>query len=131
MGQSKPLNDQSILIVDDEALFRFHLADFFADHGFKVYEAEDADQAIQILESDPAIGIVLTDVRMPGEMDGLRLAHVIRDRYPPVLLLVASGFETLQEEDLPSASKFLRKPFNPHHMLREIDRLQRGMGRPS
>jgi len=81
MGQSKPITTRSILIVEDEALIRFDLIDFFEDAGFRVFEAADADEAIEILERERTIRVVLTDIQMPGSLDGLNLAHYVRDRF--------------------------------------------------
>ena len=61
MGQSQPIN-RTILIVEDEALVRFNLIDFFEDAGFHVFEAENADAAILVLERSSSIRVVLTDV---------------------------------------------------------------------
>lgn len=113
----------AILIVDDEPLIRLHLADFFADEGFEVFEAENAEQAIAAMEAHSGIRIVLTDVQMPGSMDGVMLAHYIRDRWPPTVLVVASGAVALEEGALPSRAAFVSKPFDPRFVLGEIERL--------
>lgn len=115
--------DQSILVVDDEALIRINLADFFEDEGFQVFEAENADAAIAIMESNPSIRIVLTDVQMPGSMDGVKLAHHVRARFPPTLLVVASGAVKVSPAELPSHTMFVAKPFDPRFVLDEIERL--------
>lgn len=112
---------KAILIVEDEALIRFDLVDFFEDAGLKVYEAENADDAILLMEQYPDIGTVLTDVQMPGSMDGLKLAHYIRDRFPPALLIVASGALRLTAGDLPDGACFFAKPFDPRSVLRVVD----------
>ena len=78
MGQSTPINTGAILIVEDEAIVRFELVDVFEDAGYHVFEAESADEAIEVLARERSIHIVLTDVQMPGS---------IRERYPPTLLL--------------------------------------------
>ncbi|MGI4731805.1 MAG: response regulator [Janthinobacterium lividum] len=114
---------RSILVVDDEPLIRINLADFFEDEGFEVFEAESADAAIAVLEKHPAIRIVLTDVQMPGSMDGVKLAHHVRDRFPPTLLVVASGAVRVTPEQLPTRTMFIAKPFDPRFVLDEIDRL--------
>ena len=67
--------DRTILVVDDEALVRLSLADLFQDEGWFVYEAEDAVGALAILEAHQGMRVVLTDVRMPGDMDGLKLIN--------------------------------------------------------
>ncbi|KEQ54152.1 Response regulator receiver protein [Sphingobium chlorophenolicum] len=99
------------------------MADFFTDRGFDVFEAESADHAIAVLEKNPTISVVLTDVQMPGSMDGLRLAHVIRGRWPPTLLVIVSGAVPLGAAEMPSRATFIAKPFDPRFVLGEIDRL--------
>ena len=115
--------ERSILVVDDEPLIRINLANFFEDQGFRVFEAEDADAAIAILETHRSIRIVMTDVQMPGSMDGVRLAHHVHERYPPTLLVVASGAVRVAQDDLPPRAMFIAKPFDPHYVLEEIERL--------
>lgn len=117
---------RTILIVDDEPLIRHNLVDYFDEEGFTVFEAGDADEAIAVLASNPTIRIVLTDVHMPGSMDGVKLAHFIRDRYPPTLLVVVSGAAIPAATDLPSRTLFVAKPFDPQFVLDELDRL--GLG---
>lgn len=114
---------RSILVVDDEPMIRINLADFFADEGFHVFEAEDAEAAIAILAAHPDVQVVLTDVQMPGSMDGLKLAHYVRERFPPTLLVVASGAVKLTSRDLPAHTMFVAKPFDPNYILGEIQRL--------
>lgn len=115
--------ERSILVVDDEALIRINLAVFFEDEGFRVFEAGDADEAITVLDANPSIQVVLTDVQMPGSMDGVKLAHHVRNRFPPTLLVVASGAVKLTAADLPTHTMFVAKPFDPRFVLGEIDRL--------
>lgn len=59
--------------------------------GFDVVEAENADEAILILEDKFAITVVFTDIRMPGYMDRLKLASAIRSRWPPIKIVATSG----------------------------------------
>src|SRR5690348_14121411 len=73
-----------ILVVEDEALIRMHSAEMIRDLGFEVIEAVDADEAVSLLESIAGIKVIFTDIQMPGAMNGLRLAAVVRDRWPPV-----------------------------------------------
>lgn len=120
MGQSVSPDKGTILIVEDEAIVRFHLADLFEDAGYRVREAPHAAAAIAILEADRSIGILLTDVDMPGDMDGVRLAHHVRDRYPPTVLLVMSGVATPSPAELPARTLFVAKPFDPHRLLDRI-----------
>lgn len=114
---------RSILVVDDEPLIRLNLADFFEDEGYEVHEAGSADAAIDVLAQNPTIRIVLTDVQMPGSMNGVKLAHYIHKRYPPTLLVVASGAVKLKASDLPEHTMFVAKPFDPRFLLEEIERV--------
>jgi len=102
-----------ILIVEDEFLIRMATAEAIRDAGFQVVEAPDADSAIVILESRSDIQVVFTDIHMPGSMDGAKLAHAIRDRWPPVHIIATSGRYAIREDDLPSGSLFFPKPYNP------------------
>jgi CheY-like chemotaxis protein len=111
---------KSILIVEDEPFVRDDLVDFFEDRGLTVYAAGNADEAIRILQRHPPIFAVLTDIEMPGSMDGMRLAHYVRDRHPPTLLLVASGVVRPKPEELPTDALFFAKPFNPRVLLQQI-----------
>ncbi len=123
MTLHRPSSGMSIMIVEDEPLIRFNLVDFFEDAGFAVFEAEHAEAAIAVLRGDATIRVVITDVDMPGSMDGLKLAHYIRDRYPPTMLFVTSGAVRLTAEDMPADTYFLPKPFDPHGLLQTIERL--------
>ena len=80
--------------------------------GFEALEASDADEAIRILESRPDIHIVFTDVGMPGTMDGIKLSHYIRSRWPPVKLIVVSGKTVVAESPLPVGARFFSKPYD-------------------
>lgn len=122
MGQALPKPKPAMLIVEDEAFIRYDLVDFFEEAGFAVFDAENADEAMLLMAANPTIRVVLTDVQMPGSMDGVRLAHFIRERYPPTLLLIASGGVKLVPGDLPIGALFIPKPFDPHALLRTIRR---------
>src|SRR5258707_15153422 len=76
-----------VLIVEDEFLLRMDAVDMIAAAGFEVGEAANADDAIEILESRRDITVVFTDIQMPGSMDGLKLAHAVRGRWPPIKIV--------------------------------------------
>jgi len=101
-----------VLVVEDEGLIRMAAADDLIDAGFTVLEAANADQAIEVLETHPGISILLTDIDMPGSMDGIRLAHAVRKRWPPVKLVLVSGHKTPDTQDLPADSTFFTKPYD-------------------
>jgi CheY-like chemotaxis protein len=103
----------AVLIVEDEPLVRLCAVETVEGAGFEVIEAANADEAIRILESRSDIRVVFTDLHMPGAMDGLKLAHAVRNRWPPIKIIVTSGRERVAEQDLPSGGRFFAKPYDP------------------
>ena len=104
------LTNKVVLVVEDEPLLLMLAGEIVEDAGFEPILAHNADEAILILESRDDISIVFTDVRMPGSMDGIRLAAAVRDRWPPIKLVVVSGHVTGASE-LPAGAHFYRKPY--------------------
>jgi two-component system, response regulator PdtaR len=101
-----------VLVVEDEVLVRLHAVSLLEDAGFSTLQAGSADEAIALLEARKDIRIVFTDINLPGSMDGLRLAHAIRHRWPPIELVLTSGQAKVSDEDLPARSLFLGKPYD-------------------
>jgi two-component system, response regulator PdtaR len=113
----------AVLMVEDDPLIRMGAVYLIEDAGFKVYEAGSADAAIALLELHKEIRLIFTDVDMPGSMDGLKLAHYVRGRWPPVKIIVTSGHIKVTEESLPAGAIFLPKPYDPTeiaHKVREL-----------
>lgn len=100
----------TVLVVDDDALIRMHMIDILEDAGFETLEAPHADEALLLLQAHPEIRAVVTDIEMPGETDGLKLAAIIRIRWPPCVLVIVSGNAGVLASDLPSEAVFLPKP---------------------
>ena len=107
----------AVLIVEDEPLIRIGAVHIIEDAGFEVIEAASADEAIRVLEFRSDIRVVFTDIHMPGSMDGLKLAHAVRDRWPPIKIIVTSGRELIAEQDLPEGGRFFAKPYNANEIL--------------
>jgi DNA-binding NtrC family response regulator len=106
-----------VLVVEDDPLQMMIAGDLVEDAGLTPIFAENADEAIVALESRDDIRIVLTDVDMPGSMDGLRLAAVVRNRWPPIQLVVVSGHMLIEHAQLPERSRFFNKPYAPDKMI--------------
>jgi len=106
--------------VEDEPLLRMLAVAVLEEAGFLAIEARDADEAAVLLESRADIALLFTDIDMPGSMDGLKLAHAVRIRWPPIKILVVSGKQRLQSSDLPSNSRFLRKPYQASALVEEL-----------
>lgn len=101
----------TILVVDDEALVRTMVAEELRDHDYAVVEAADADEALSILQDDIPVDLLLTDVRMPGRIDGAGLARVARAEYPALKIVVVSGHMSASEIE-GTADGFFVKPFD-------------------
>jgi CheY-like chemotaxis protein len=110
---ASPSKPTAVLIVEDEPLVRFCAVQTVEEAGFEVVEATNADEAIAILESRRDIRVVFTDVHMPGSMDGLKLAHAVRHRWPPIKIIVTSGRDRIDQRDLPDGGRFFAKPYDP------------------
>ncbi len=101
----------AVLIVEDEPLIRMDAVDMIREAGFRTYEAASADQAIALMDRHANIGIPFTDIDMPGTMDGLKLAAYVRDRCPPVVIIIASGSVGLDRATFPDGASFFPKPY--------------------
>ena len=91
-----------ILVVEDEALIRFAMAEALRDLGASVVEAASADEAWQYLTAGGSVDLVFTDYRMPGSMTGGQLATRIRREYPSLVVIVTSAIHVHLVGTLPS-----------------------------
>jgi CheY-like chemotaxis protein len=105
------MDNPIVLVVEDELFIRMNAVQMLEDAGYATLEASNADEAILLLESRADIRAVFTDINMSGSMDGLKLAHAIRGRWPPIHLIVTSGLQMPAEAELPSKSRFIGKPY--------------------
>lgn len=103
---------QNVLIVEDSPLLLLMAIDLVEDAGFHAISATNADEAVAILESRPDIRLVFTDVDMPGSMDGMKLAAAVRDRWPPIEIIIVSGYRQVKDDDLPARARFFSKPYD-------------------
>lgn len=117
------LHQPIVLIVEDEPLIRMITAEGLQDEGFQVLEADSADEAFRILSSRRDVGVVFTDVNMPGTLDGLGLANLVHERWPNLRILVTSGRQRIHTRDLPEHGRYVSKPYRAHdiaHMIGEM-----------
>jgi CheY-like chemotaxis protein len=115
----------AVLVVEDEVLIRMAIADSIEEGGFTVYEAANADQAIRLLELHQDIRVLFTDIDMPGSMDGLKLAAAVRDRWPPVKIVITSGHVKIRQEELPVEGRFFAKPYDAAKIVSTLHDLVR------
>jgi CheY-like chemotaxis protein len=114
-----------VLVVEDDALLRLDAVETVKEAGFEVLEAADADVAIASLRARPDIVVVFTDIELPGSMDGLMLAAAIRDHWPWIRVIAASGNFGSDEQRLPTGEPLLVKPYSSHVLKRSISELMR------
>ena len=123
MAPAKPNRPLAVLIVEDEPLILMSAAAIVEEAGFRAYEAANADEAIALLEKYADICILFTDIDMPGSMDGLKLAHYVRDRWPPVKIIVTSGHVQIGHQDMPPDAVFFAKPYRAMQIVGKLREL--------
>ncbi len=100
----------TVLVVEDEVLVRMDIVRSLENDGFDVLEASNADEAIILLNAHPEVRLMFTDIDMPGSMDGLKLATAVRDRWPPVKIIVTSGHREMRTDASRWLDDFLISP---------------------
>jgi CheY-like chemotaxis protein len=113
-------NSRVVLVVDDEVFARLFAIQIFLDEGFTVLEAADAEEGLEVLESNDDIGVIFTDISMPGPMDGLDLIARARDERPGVSFVATSGRVMPADELLPLGARFLPKPYTAYALMTAI-----------
>ena len=116
-----PQPPRSVLVVEDDMLIRLMITDELRDRGFGVIEAANADEAVILLQSQAPVDLVFTDVRMPGSMDGIGLAKLVRETRPELKVVVASG--DLPPDVCQAIDAFFRKPYDPNMVAKRIEDL--------
>ena len=117
------LNRPVVLLVEDEPLVRTLQVEILREADFWVLEAQDADEAFETLKRRQDVRAVLTDVDMPGSLDGFEFARLVHQGWPRVGVLVISGKTAPAPGDLPPSALFAEKPIRPAalvEMLRSV-----------
>lgn len=110
----------AVLVVEDEAIIRMSIVAELEEAGFEVFEASNAAQAIDVLIANNRIQLMFTDVDMPGGVDGLKLAASVRDRWPPIKIIVTSGHRRIDVDALPVEARFMAKPYDLNSVILSI-----------
>lgn len=109
------------LLVDDEALLRDIVSGLLEELGFEVEEADSGDAAWQMVDNGMKPDLLLTDVRMPGQIDGIELARRVRAIQRDTAILIMSGYMGLEHQASNNAPLVLSKPFTLERLSRSID----------
>lgn len=99
--------------------------DFLEEAGFSVEEAESGREALRILATVPDLHVLFTDVNMPGDLDGLALAHLVAKDFPSIGLIIVSGHAMLKAHQLPTNAVFLAKPYQAQKVVSHVHQLKR------
>lgn len=128
MANSSEISERPLVVViaEDDLLLRKLAVDFLEEEGFVALAADNAPGALDICRSRPeAVDVLFTDIRMPGHMDGLELAHRVRERWPWVAILIASGNVVVGRDQLPDGARFLPKPYDMQRIVDTIRQMRR------
>lgn len=114
-----------VLVVDDDLLVREPIADYLREVGYEVLEAGDAHEAIDLVDHADHVDLVFSDVRMPGELDGVGLARWVQAHRPDVPVLLTSGYDGTGwlRGELEREVRLLPKPYTQDQVLGHIRRL--------
>jgi two-component system, response regulator PdtaR len=119
MATAHPSSPSLVLVVEDEGLVRLMPVDMLEDAGFTVIEATSADEAWTVLEDlSMEIGVLFTDIEMPGSMDGFALTSRVAERWPHIRLVMTSGRCRPAKRDVPDHGEFVPKPYLADQVLR-------------
>ncbi len=106
----------TVLIVEDDELVRELGVEFLSDAGFQVLEASNGQEALSLLERNPKVGVLFTDINMPGPLDGITLASMAAVKWPHLAIIIGSG----KALPLLSGITFIRKPCDPERVIQLI-----------
>ena len=100
----------TVLVVEDEELIRMDIVDYLKTRALSSMKPRRR-RGDHLLEAHPSIRVLFTDIDMPGSMDGLKLAAAVRDRWPPVKIVITLGHRVVEITDLPDGGVFFSKPY--------------------
>ena len=118
------LGSKVALIVDDEIFARLMVIQILMEDDYCVLEASDAAEALEVLDRNDDIGLLITDIGMPGELDGVGLARHVLSQRPQITTILTSGCTTPSNDEMPGGARFLPKPYTAHAlqcMVRDMD----------
>jgi DNA-binding NtrC family response regulator len=117
------VHKETLLLVDDEPIVRSALAELLTNAGYRTIVAANAADAIQIIEANLfALDLLVTDIKMPGELDGVGLANKVRELQPNVVILLITGFadSPRMREAAERGYRVLEKPFRDSELQAAI-----------
>jgi CheY-like chemotaxis protein len=121
-GSVEHQDTYTVLVVEDELMVRMPIAEYLRDCGYNVLEAGNASEAIATVDAEGPVNLVFSDIRMPGQMDGVALAEWFQAHYPSVPVLLTSGYNGGRAVSALSATRnrFIEKPYSQTQVERRI-----------
>ena len=118
------MSGPKIMIVEDEFLIRLTLAEALTDEGFEVVEAANGDEALSALRDNPGIALLLTDIQLPGQLDGVALARAARQHLPRIPVIFMTGRpDSLSRDATSPGDVVIAKPYLPSEVCATARRL--------
>lgn len=111
-----------VLVVEDDVFQRMLAVDLVEAAGYTAVEARNGDEALRVLENRTDIGILFTDVSMPGETNGVQLACHVSGQFPTMQIIIVSGNSPPAHDPMPAGSAFFAKPYRNDEITRTLDR---------
>ncbi|KQP94087.1 response regulator receiver protein [Methylobacterium sp. Leaf113] len=121
MPTKRPLEASVVLVVEDYDFVRSNAVDMLEDAGFTVVAARHADEAWDILHRRSDIGVLFTDVDMPGTMCGVTLAERVNENWPDIRLVLTSGRHRFTDKEVPDHGLYVPKPYNASDVIQAIE----------
>jgi CheY-like chemotaxis protein len=122
----------TVLVVDDEPVVRLVVTDVLEELGYTVLDAADAETGLAMLQANPRIGLLISDIGLPGGMDGRQLVETARLVRPELKVLFATGDEqglTADSSELDGTTRLILKPFRLDILASEVATLVNHAGR--
>lgn len=123
MGQSQPITRLPVLIIEDEPVLRIEVIDMVERAGFEAVESTSVEDAIHTLEERLDIRIVYIDLDMPRGVKGIEIAAAIRDRWPPIDIILTAANFAKADLDLPARAEFYSKPIQHPEIVAAMRRM--------
>ena len=135
---------RAILMVEDEVLASEYLEFVLQHAGYEPIPAASAEEALAVLEHRRDVELVVTDINLPGTMNGLQLAALVRGQWPAINIIVVTGYSSPRSEEIPTGSLFVSQAVqrgknyrscsplptltsNPHFLMARADIEERGV----
>jgi two-component system, response regulator PdtaR len=123
MTQNTSTDHPTILVAEDNEILRLIASELLEEHGYTVVEADNAEEALKVMEKRTDVRLLFTDIQMPPGCDGLELAREVHNRWPKVHLVITSGQVQPTQAEIADHGRFIRKPYRAKDLLGQIDEL--------